>query len=138
MGHYKYKKVAKGLARYNTIEVEDSPEEKLERELAQLKVEGQLAGWTADMLRDQEERVRNASAKSLTSAKSVDQNGSTGKIQAAKEDFKKAVFMGKHTFEAMPLALAICCALLIVVVPGVGALGLGLTIGIFHMPDERD
>merc|ERR1712013_717685 len=45
---------------------------------------------------------------------------------------------GKHTFEAMPLVLAVFCVLMIVLVPGVGALGLGLTIGIFHMPDERD
>jgi len=130
--HYKYKKLTTELA-------DETDEHKMRRQLAQLKVEAELVGWSSEMLAKQEEAVRTGfkskmEGETLSSELETKESG----LVLIQAQLSTVLYMGKHTFVAMPLVLGVLCVVIAVVVPGVGALGLGLTVGVFHMPDERD
>jgi len=118
-----------GYAKRQKKVKDENASEKLAREIHQLKVEAGLAGWTSEDVDKQIDLLQQAF--DATQDKQA-------RVQATKVETAKMARMLEHTLSAMPLISAIAVVIILLVFFAAAIMAWGLTLGIFHMPDESD
>lgn len=113
---------------------EETLEDKMRREVHQLRVESGLVGWSEEALQEQLLQIKDAYL-------AHDQRAVSGgdvaapNLEVARTEARKVFVMVKNTVGAMPLIVAFVNVVFAIATVGIGAMGAFLTIRIVSMPD---
>lgn len=126
---YKYRKVFKG---------NDATEgDKLENLLHQLRIESELAGWTAEMVSEQSNSVRDHFQAKQDYSRATKSRIETARKKIAIQEIQVIFKTLHHSVKAMNVVIAVFTITFALIIVGIGAMGAFLTVGIADMPDPK-